>query len=118
MLFFDPNLKHLDKRNFILYEGIYKSNISVLKEINNTPALEGIRKKESIYDPITKEIIDAIEPKPYTYEEIAELIIPILERNKISTSKQMIGRYLTPITTTRKLTVNKKRKLVYQLKTK
>ena len=112
-LLLDSNLKNVDLENFNLIEQVYKSNISVLTEVQGTKLFELDKMVENKLDDVTMKIYKSIGFKDYDVDEIKKIVFPIFKDNGINCNNVTLGRYLKPITDKSRKMIKGVRKTIY-----
>lgn len=105
-LYYDGNLKNVDKNNFNVVNKIYKNTISVLKEYSENNIEVNIKTTEvkDIYTNIKSVLLN----KEYTFSELKDLFIPIFKIYNLSFNSSMLKLYFPEFTKCRKTREGKK----------
>lgn len=112
-LLLDKNLKNVDLENYNLIEQIYKSNISVLTEVQHSNLFEVEALVENKLDDVTMRIYNNLGIKDYNVDEIKKIVFPIFKENGINCNNVTLGKYLKPITDKSRKMIDGVRKTVY-----
>ena len=105
-LYYDGNLKNVDKNNFNVVNKIYKNTISVLKEYSENDIEVNVKTTEvkDIYTNIKSVLLN----KEYTFSELKDLFIPIFKTYNLSFNSSMLKLYFPEFTKCRKTREGKK----------
>lgn len=85
ILDYDPNLKKVDIQNYNIINNLFKSSISVIYNLNKTAKIVATNRIDKIYI----DIFNKIPKLQLTYDEVINIIYPILTNNNIATKTEM-----------------------------